>query len=90
VNQSRNAFTLQCSQEALRFIFSKGYVALNGVSLTVVDVDPQGFFTVHLIPETLKRTTFGFAQIQESMNLEIDYTTQMIVETIQRMKLQIF
>lgn len=66
-----------------RFLMPKGYVALNGCSLTLGEVDDQGF-TVFLIPETLRVTTFGTAQTGDLVNLEIDAQTQAIVETVER------
>lgn len=76
--------TFSCSPEWMKYILPKGFIALNGASLTVVDTDAQGEFTVHLIPETLKLTTFGEAQIGELINLEIDSQTQAIVATVER------
>jgi len=76
---------LEVPAEHLRFIFPKGYVALDGASLTVVDVDrTQSTFTVHLIPETLRRTTFGWKGAGDSVNLEVDPQTVAVVETIER------
>ncbi len=43
----------------MKYFFEKGFVAIDGISLTVVDVDLKGEFTVHLIPETMLRTTLG-------------------------------
>jgi riboflavin synthase len=57
--------------ETLRFIVEKGSIAVNGVSLTVAEVDGYGF-TVALIPETLERTTFGSLQPGDVVNLEVD------------------
>jgi len=51
----------------------KGSVALDGVSLTVIDADPQtGCFSVGLIPETLRRTTLGGLSVKDPVNLETD------------------
>lgn len=47
-----------CPPEWMQYVLPKGFVALDGCSLTIVDVGSD-FFTVHLIPETLARTTFG-------------------------------
>ena len=57
--------------DLLRYIFRKGSIAIDGVSLTVVDVDPTGF-SVSLIPETLERTTLGSARDGDRVNLEVD------------------
>lgn len=50
---------------------SKGSIAVDGVSLTLVDVE-RGRFSVALIPHTLQATTLGFKQIGDSVNLETD------------------
>ncbi|MDQ3628710.1 MAG: riboflavin synthase [Actinomycetota bacterium] len=58
-----------------RFLVAKGSVTVDGISLTVVDVDDaaQGSsFTVSLIPETLAATTLGTATIGSVVNLEVD------------------
>ncbi|HYS52668.1 MAG TPA: riboflavin synthase [Thermoanaerobaculia bacterium] len=52
-------------------IVSKGSIAVDGVSLTVVDPD-ESSFAAALIPETLRRTTLGTARIGERVNLEFD------------------
>lgn len=53
------------------FIWPKGSVALNGVSLTLNEVGDD-YFTVGLIPETLSRTNLGLLKLGQSINLEID------------------
>jgi riboflavin synthase len=65
--------------DLLRYLAPQGSVALDGVSLTVVDVtDPVEAggsapgFTVSLIPETLARTTLGTAPVGARLNLEVD------------------
>lgn len=80
----QNRFTFQCPTEWIKYFFKKGYVAIDGVSLTIVDVDKDGYFTVHLIPETLGRTTLGFKKSGASVNIEIDSQTQVIVETVEQ------
>jgi riboflavin synthase len=67
------------------YIFHKGYVALDGASLTVSSVDrPQNCFSVSLIPETIDRTTLGAISIGGAVNVEIDSQTQAIVDTVER------
>jgi riboflavin synthase len=53
------------------FIVEKGYVAVDGVSLTVAAV-PSGTFEIALIPETSARTTLGSKRAGDVVNLEID------------------
>lgn len=53
------------------YLVEKGYVALDGVSLTVASVERDAF-SIALIPETAKRTTFGERRVGDRVNLEID------------------
>lgn len=65
-----------------RYLLDKGFVGLNGCSLTMTDVTDSSF-SVWLIPETLDRTLFGKAQVGDRVNLEIDPQTQAIVDTVE-------
>lgn len=76
------AITLKINPAWLKYIFPKGFIALSGASLTVVDVDrKEHSFSVHLIPETLTRTTFSQKKKGDKLNVEIDRQTQAIVDT---------
>ena len=67
------------------YIFHKGYVALDGASLTVSGVDREaGTFSVSLIPETIDRTTLGSIQVGGLVNVEVDSQSQAIVDTVER------
>ncbi len=55
----------------LSYILPKGSVAIDGISLTVIDVESD-YFTVSLIPHTFKQTTLGSKGIGSSVNLETD------------------
>jgi len=73
-----------------RFVFEKGYIGVDGISLTVGEVrrDAENeslAFCVNLIPETLARTSLGDRQLGDNVNIEIDPQTQVIVETVERM-----
>jgi riboflavin synthase len=57
--------------EFAELVVSKGSIAVDGVSLTIVDPDVSSFGAA-LIPETLRRTTLGAARIGERVNLEFD------------------
>lgn len=65
------------------YIFPKGFVAVDGCSLTVAAVDDSSF-TVHLIPETRRRTTLGAKRRGDRVNVEPDAATVAIVETVKR------
>jgi riboflavin synthase len=80
-----NRWTFQIDLQYMKFIFQKGFVGLDGCSLTVVDPDAKaGTFSVALIPETIEKTTFGKKQVGEKVNVEIDPMIQAVVETVER------
>jgi riboflavin synthase len=62
---------VRCSSALARLLVPKGSVAIDGVSLTVVETAPEGFF-VSLIPHTLEVTTLGERQPGDPVNLEAD------------------
>ena len=65
------------------YLMAKGFVALNGASLTIQDLDrAASTITVSLIPETLARTTFGSVAEGDRLNLEVDAQTQAVVDTV--------
>ena len=70
--------------EAFRkYIFAKGYIAINGASLTVSEVNRlEGWFEVWLIPETRRATTVGHKQAGDAVNIEIERSTQVVVDTV--------
>ena len=76
---------LRVGGNAIACIFEKGFVAIDGISLTVGRTWPaEGEFIVHIIPETLARTTIGARQPGDRLNVEIDATTRAVVETVTR------
>jgi riboflavin synthase len=66
--------------DVLRYVVEKGSIAVDGVSLTVTEVDESGF-SVSLIPETLERTTLGAVGPGDSVNLEVDMLAKFAVRT---------
>jgi riboflavin synthase len=67
----------------MRYVFAKGYIAVNGASLTIAEADRQaGWFEVWLIPETLRMTTFGAKHAGDALNIEIERGTQVMVDTV--------
>jgi riboflavin synthase len=67
----------------MKYILYKGYIGVDGISLTVGEVAADGFW-VHLIPETLQRTTLGAKKRGDRVNIEIDPQTQAVVDTVER------
>lgn len=79
------ALFFKCSPAWCKYLLPKGYVAIHGASLTLVDVDSaQGIFSVHLIPETLRLTNLGQKKVGDRVNIELDSATQAIVDTVER------
>jgi riboflavin synthase len=67
----------------MRYVFAKGYIAINGASLTVSDANrAEGWFEVWLIPETLRMTTFANKRAGDALNIEIERSTQVMVDTV--------
>ena len=77
-------YSILTPPDVRKYLVSKGYVGIDGISLTIGDVT-EDQFDLHLIPETLRLTTIGDKQVGDAVNLEIDSTTRMIVETVERM-----
>ncbi|RRZ90408.1 riboflavin synthase subunit alpha [Erwinia sp. 198] len=73
--------------EQMKYILHKGFIGIDGISLTVGEVT-KSKFCVHLIPETLARTTLGGKRLGDRVNIEIDPHTQAIVETVERVLAQ--
>ena len=67
-----------------KYIQTKGYIGIDGISLTLGEVNGNEF-DLHIIPETLRLTTLGSKQAGDAVNIEIDSTTMMIVETVERL-----
>jgi riboflavin synthase len=70
----------------MRYVFAKGYIAVDGASLTVAEAQREagdaGWFEVWLIPETLRMTTFANKREGDALNIEIERQTQVIVDTV--------
>jgi riboflavin synthase len=64
-----------------RYVVHKGSITVDGISLTVSAVGEDSF-EVSLIPETLKRTTLGFRQPGELVNLEVDVIAKYVEKLI--------
>ncbi|ALP42524.1 riboflavin synthase [Aeromonas schubertii] len=73
----------EISPELMRYVLTKGYIGIDGISLTIGEVRDQGF-CVNLIPETLARTNLGWVTPGWQANIEIDPQTQAIVDTVER------
>ncbi len=78
--------TLSVPGRWMKYLQQKGFVALDGASLTLatVDYDAENI-RISLIPETIERTTLGRVVEGDRINLEIDSQTQAVVETVERL-----
>jgi riboflavin synthase len=84
VSENNCVLRFSCPKEWMKYILPKGFIAINGASLTVIDTDVTGSFNVSLIPETLRATTFKQKQVGDSVNIEIECQTKVIVTTVER------
>ena len=74
---------ISCPSHIMKFVQEKGYIAIDGISLTIGNVDKTSF-SLHLIPETIALTTIGGKEIGDKVNIEVDSMTQTIVTTVER------
>lgn len=76
---------IQCNPDWMKYILPKGFIAVDGSSLTVGKTVPEeGLFYLHLIPETLRLTHFANKQVNDRVNIEFDQMTKTIVDSIER------
>ena len=79
--------TVEIPPELCRYVVEKGSIALDGVSLTVADVEGSAV-TVSLIPETLRRTTWGSRAPGDLVNVEVDifakYIERLVADSVER------
>jgi riboflavin synthase len=68
--------------ELLDQMVSKGSVAVDGISLTIADMDQNGF-SVAVIPQTLDGTTLGSAKVGDTVNIEIDVITKIVKKQLE-------
>ncbi|MCJ8008603.1 riboflavin synthase [Lederbergia wuyishanensis] len=71
------------SEEMSQFCMLKGSVAIDGISLTIFDIQPTKL-TVSLIPHTFKQTIFGDKREQELVNIETDLLSKYVVNHLNR------
>jgi len=80
-----NLLKIELPSSISNFILKKGYVAINGISLTVVKVT-QKSFVISIIPETLKNTNLKYVNEGDLLNIEADQQTVTIVETLKKLR----
>ncbi|HHH28179.1 MAG TPA: riboflavin synthase subunit alpha [Polyangiaceae bacterium] len=72
----------------MKYVLPKGFIAVDGSSLTVGETDDGGRFSVYLIPETLRLTNLGDKVVDDRVNIELDPRTVAIVDTVERVLAQ--
>ncbi|MFL2940399.1 MAG: riboflavin synthase subunit alpha [Marine Group III euryarchaeote CG-Epi4] len=86
---NNHILSFKTSSDLIKYIFPKGYVSLNGISLTIGEVNRvDNTFTVYLIPETLRITTMQDKNIGDMINLEIETQTKNTVDLITEMQVK--
>ncbi|MFT5208371.1 MAG: riboflavin synthase [Flavobacterium sp.] len=84
-SENNQRLTFKGNEQWMKYVFNKGFLAVNGCSLTVAAIDyEQNEFSINLIPETLLRTNFSLLAQGDLVNIEIDQQTQVIVDTVER------
>jgi riboflavin synthase len=82
-NQATKDLQIKIPKSLREYFFYKGYVALNGCSLTIGRVLKTSFY-IHLIPETVSVTTFKDIKKGDLINIEVEQATINTVETVKR------
>ncbi|MBD62764.1 MAG: riboflavin synthase [Gammaproteobacteria bacterium] len=78
---------IKIPSDLIQYFFFKGYIALNGCSLTIGKVLKSSFY-IHLIPETVAITTFKNITKGDLVNIEIEQSTINTVETVKKVMLE--
>jgi riboflavin synthase len=83
VLEGNKTIRFKVPSEFMRYIFAKGYIAVNGTSLTISEANrEQNWFEVWLIPETRRVTSFEEKVAGDRVNIEIERATQVVVDTV--------
>ncbi len=83
LSENNRQVWLSMPHEWMKYVFTKGYIGIDGISLTIGEVRDNRF-SINLIPETLVRTNIGTRVVGDIINIEIDPQTQAIVDTVER------
>lgn len=87
ITPERATLRIKLAADWAKFVFPRGFVAINGCSLTVAEKEelPDGsaIFQINLIPETLRQTTFTRYALGDHVNVEVDHQTMVMVSTIE-------
>jgi len=81
-NQTKDML-ITLPSKMMKYIFYKGYIGINGCSLTIGKVNKNSF-SIHLIPETLKITNLNELSEKSKVNIEIEQSTLITVESVEK------
>ena len=81
-NQTKDML-ITLPSKMMKYIFYKGYIGINGCSLTIGKVNKNSF-SIHLIPETLKITNLDELSEKSKVNIEIEQSTLITVESVEK------
>ncbi|QSZ27387.1 riboflavin synthase [Aceticella autotrophica] len=89
--QEKNAYIFKIStkEKYSKYIVQKGSIAVDGISLTVVDAQ-QNYFTVSIIPHTMGETTFNYKNVGDSVNIEVDILSKYVEKLINKKDMKDF
>ena len=82
-NKNIYDIVVECENKWIEYLFQKGWIAVDGISLTVVDIQDNSF-SISLIPETIKNTILRQKKEGDKVNLEFDSSAKVIVESIKK------
>jgi riboflavin synthase len=78
-NDEGNIFIIEAPSEVMNYIVEKGYIAIDGISLTVVARDANSF-KISVVDYTLKNTTLGRRRVGDMVNLEADIIAKYVAQ----------
>lgn len=81
--ENNRRLVFEVPQEWMKYVLEKGFISVDGCSLTVGEVGPN-WFSVYLIPETLRVTVLGDKRLGDTVNIEVEAQTQAIVNTVEK------
>ncbi len=83
LSENNCAMWIQIPEKHSSYLFDKGFISVNGASLTIGQVKGN-CFSLHLIPETLRITNLGECEAGSEVNIELDQQTITTVDTVER------
>lgn len=87
-DQGQIVLKISCPSPWIQYMLPKGFVTIEGISLTIGHVDETGL-EVYLIPDTLERTTLSDKQVGDYLNIEVDHMTQAVFEAVKKINSQL-